>query len=138
MLTPILCPNSTVFSITTHELTVDGKKFELTLWDTAGQVDYKWLGPASYQKADVVLICFSIDSPTSLANVELKWAKKIKHFCKNAPIILVGNKIDLCTDQEIIKRLQHTLSMMSQGKTQGKTPETPLGVFQRGISLGHH
>ena len=95
----------TVFSTTSHELSVDGREFELTLWDTAGQEDYIWLGPASYQKADVVLICFSIDSPTSLENVELKWAKKIKHFCKNAPIILVGNKIDLCTDQEIIKRL---------------------------------
>ena len=45
---------------------------------------------------------------------------------------LVGNKIDLCTDQEIIKWLQQTPSMMSQGKTQGKTPETPLGGLSKG------
>ena len=41
-----------------------------------------------------------------MANVELKWAKEVKHFCKDAPIILVANKIDIRTDQELIKELE--------------------------------
>ena len=42
-----------------------------------------------------------------MANVELKWAKEVKHFCgKNCPIILVANKIDIRTDQELIKELE--------------------------------
>ena len=42
-----------------------------------------------------------------MANVELKWAKEVKHFCgKNCPIILVANKIDIRTDQEIVKELE--------------------------------
>ena len=51
----------TVFETTSANLTVDGKTFELTLWDTAGQEEYDRLRPLSYQKADVVLVCFSID-----------------------------------------------------------------------------
>ena len=45
-------------------------------------------------------------SPTSMANVELKWAKEVKHFCKNVPIILVANKIDIRTDPELLKQLE--------------------------------
>ena len=51
----------TVFETTSANLTVDGKVFELTLWDTAGQEEYDRLRPLSYQKADVVLVCYSID-----------------------------------------------------------------------------
>ena len=51
----------TVFETTSHELTVDGTVYELTLWDTAGQEDYDRLRPLSYQKTHVVLICFGID-----------------------------------------------------------------------------
>ena len=49
----------------------------------------------------------SFYSPDSMANVELKWAKEVKHFCgKKCPIILVANKIDIRTDQELIKELE--------------------------------
>ena len=48
----------------------------------------------------------SFYSPDSMANVELKWAKEVKHFCKNVPMILVANKIDIRTDQELLKELE--------------------------------
>ena len=48
---------------------------------------------------------FATFRPDSLANVEEHWIKEVKHYCKNVPIILVGNKIDLRTDSEIIKEL---------------------------------
>ena len=44
----------------------DREQVELALWDTAGQEDYDRLRPLSYPDTDVILMCFSIDSPDSL------------------------------------------------------------------------
>jgi Ras family len=48
------------------------KVIELALWDTAGQEEYDRLRPLSYPDSDVILICFAVDYPTSLENVEDK------------------------------------------------------------------
>ena len=47
----------------------DSKLIEVALWDTAGQEEYDRLRPLSYPESDVILIVFSVDFPTSLANV---------------------------------------------------------------------
>jgi Ras family protein A len=59
---------------------------ELALWDTAGQEDYDRLRPLSYPDTDVILMCFSIDSPDSLENIPEKWTPEVKHFCPNVPL----------------------------------------------------
>ncbi|KAH7711105.1 Ras protein, partial [Aphelenchoides avenae] len=64
----------TIFENTVADVHVDGMEVELTLWDTAGQEDYHRLRPLSYPQTDVVLICYSIDNPESLANVAETWA----------------------------------------------------------------
>lgn len=62
----------TVFENYVADIVVDDKKIELALWDTAGQEDYDRLRPLSYPDTNVLLICFSIDSPDSLENVPEK------------------------------------------------------------------
>lgn len=84
----------TVFENYVADIEVDGKKVELALWDTAGQVhtffklffflllikprraltqeDYDRLRPLSYPDTNVVLMCFSIDQPDSLENIAEK------------------------------------------------------------------
>ncbi|XP_050414269.1 ras-like GTP-binding protein RHO isoform X1 [Patella vulgata] len=88
----------TVFENYVADIEVDSKQVELALWDTAGQEDYDRLRPLSYPDTDVILMCFSIDSPDSLDNIPEKWTPEVKHFCPNVPIILVGNKKDLRND----------------------------------------
>ncbi|ROT65265.1 RhoA [Penaeus vannamei] len=95
----------TVFENYVADIEVDGKQVELALWDTAGQEDYDRLRPLSYPDTDVILMCFSIDSPDSLENIPEKWTPEVKHFCPNVPIILVGNKKDLRNDAPTIKEL---------------------------------
>jgi len=56
---------------------VDGKHVELALWDTAGQEDYDRLRPLSYPDSHVILICFAVDSPDSLDNVQEKVRQKL-------------------------------------------------------------
>ena len=44
-------------------------------------------------------------STDTLANVEENWIKEVRHYCRKVPIILVGNKIDIRTDPQVIKEL---------------------------------
>jgi len=95
----------TVFENYVADVEVDGKRVELALWDTAGQEDYDRLRPLSYPDSHVILVCFSIDNPDSLENVQEKWISEVMHFCQNLPIILVGLKCDLRNDPKVIEEL---------------------------------
>ena len=53
-------------------LYLDDRTVRLQLWDTAGQEEYDRLRPLSYPDSHVILICFAIDSPDSLDNVQEK------------------------------------------------------------------
>ena len=85
----------TVFDMHTKDIIVDGKNCLLTLWDTAGQEDYDRIRPLSYPDTDVFIVCFALDNPESLDNINSKWIPELKHHSKNAKIILVGTKFDL-------------------------------------------
>ncbi|KAI9294525.1 hypothetical protein K502DRAFT_337775 [Neoconidiobolus thromboides FSU 785] len=85
----------TVFENYVKEVTIDGKIVNLALWDTAGQEEYERLRPLSYSKANVTLICYSVDSPDSLENVLEKWIDEVNSLCQGVPVILVGLKKDL-------------------------------------------
>ncbi|ANB11778.1 Rho family GTPase RHO1 [Sugiyamaella lignohabitans] len=86
--------------------TPGGKNVELALWDTAGQEEYDRLRALSYPEVDIVLICFSVDSPASLDNVYDKWIPEVSHYCQGVPFILVGLKTDLRQDLTTIQHLQ--------------------------------
>ncbi|XP_077073807.1 rho-related GTP-binding protein RhoB-like [Siphateles boraxobius] len=95
----------TVFESYVADIEVDTKRVELALWDTAGQEDYDHLRPLSYPHTDVILVCFSVNSPDSLENIPEKWVPEVKHFCPNVPIILVANKKDLRSDHNVRSEL---------------------------------
>lgn len=70
----------TVFENYVTQVQFDGKVIELALWDTAGQEEYDRLRPLSYSESNVILIVFSIDFPTSLANVQDKVCVRTSTF----------------------------------------------------------
>ncbi|KAL1453294.1 hypothetical protein WDU94_007447 [Cyamophila willieti] len=96
----------TIFDSYNASVMVDSKPISLGLWDTAGQEEYDRLRPLSYPQTDVFLICFSVVAPASYRNVQCKWYPEVSHHCPNVPIILVGTKIDLREDKEMIGKLQ--------------------------------
>jgi small GTP-binding protein len=79
----------------------NNKVYQIGLWDTAGQEDYDRLRPLSYPGTDVFLVCYSIISPTSFANVKSKWLPEVTHHAPGVPIVLVGLKSDLRGDSDI-------------------------------------
>ncbi|KAE9410726.1 ras-domain-containing protein [Gymnopus androsaceus JB14] len=96
----------TIFDNYVADIEVDGKHVELALWDTSGLEDYDLLRPLSYPETHVVVICFAIDSPDSLENVQEKWIAEVRHFCPGIPIIFVGCKSDHRYDPKTIERLR--------------------------------
>ncbi|GMG11033.1 unnamed protein product [[Candida] boidinii] len=66
---------------------------------------FQTLRPLSYPDSNVILICFSVDAPDTLDNVQEKWISEVLHFCQGVPIILVGCKIDLRNDPRTIEKL---------------------------------
>lgn len=84
---------------------VDGKVFNLGLWDTAGQEDYDRLRPLSYPQTDVFLLCFSVISTNSYNNVRDKWWPEVRHYCPDTPVIVVGTKTDMRTDKQAMAEL---------------------------------
>jgi len=118
----------TVFENYVADIEVDGKQVELALWDTAGQEDYDRLRPLSYPDTDVILMCFSIDSPDSLENIPEKWTPEVRHFCPNVPIILVGNKKDLRMD-ESTKRELAKMKQEPVRQDDGRAMSDKIGAF---------
>ncbi|SCU87644.1 LADA_0E05292g1_1 [Lachancea dasiensis] len=79
------------------------KIIELALWDTAGQEEYSRLRPLSYTDVDILMVCYSVASRTSLHNVEELWIPEVRHFCPSTPIMLVGTKSDLYASDQLDK-----------------------------------
>lgn len=96
----------TVFDNYSANVMVDSKPVVLGLWDTAGQEDYDRLRPLSYPQTDVFLICFSVVSPVSFDSVKNKWVIEVKHHAPDVPFLLVGTKLDLRDDEEILAELR--------------------------------
>ena len=87
--------------------TIDGiqRTVNLNLWDTAGQEDYDTLRPLSYPQADIFVIVFAVASPWSFENARAKWIGEIMLHNPGTPVILLGNKTDLRTDESTLKQL---------------------------------
>ena len=97
--------------------------FRAGLWDTAGQEDYDRLRPLSYPQTDVFLVCYSIISRSSYENVKSKWIPEIKHHVPDAPFMVVGTKIDLRDDNDVVQKVGQPLT-----KEDGNTLAKELGA----------
>lgn len=84
----------TVFDNTGVEVYMDGVQISLGLWDTAGNDNFKQIRPRSYQHADVVLICYSVANPNTLASVQHKWIDEVREYLPKVPVLVVATQTD--------------------------------------------
>jgi len=118
----------TVFENYVATVQVDGRTVELALWDTAGQEDYDRLRPLSYPDSHVILICFAIDLPDSLDNVQEKWISEVMHFCPRLPILLIALKKDLRNDPRTIEELRR-LNQRPVSVEEGQQMAAKIGAY---------
>jgi len=96
----------TVFDNYNANVMWENQTISLGLWDTAGQEDYDKLRPLSYPDTQCFLVCFSVVNPSSYANVKSKWIPELKEHAEGVPIVLVGTKLDLRENEDMIKKLR--------------------------------
>jgi len=125
----------TVCEASVTQINVDGQVISLSLWDTAGQEDYDLLRPLCYNKAHVILMCFSVDSRTSFDNILLKWLPEQLHYCADIPRVLVATKTDLRTQVDGVtyqeaSSLSDDINALAYCECSAKTGEGIHGVFQ--------
>ena len=76
-------------------LKVEDRTLKLQIWDTAGQENFKSVTKVFYRNTHAVLLCYSISSRESFANLE-HWLEEIfEKSDQGVMIFLVGTKADL-------------------------------------------
>ncbi|KAG9022834.1 hypothetical protein FS842_005908, partial [Serendipita sp. 407] len=75
------------------DVSVFGRSVVLNIWDFHLQDGFNIRYSDKMRDTVVAIICFGIDSGSSLLTAEHKWADEVKEYT-TAPIILVGCKSD--------------------------------------------
>ena len=83
------------------KMNILGKDYELRLWDTAGQEQYRALTKLFYKDSKVVIFVYDITNKKSFTDLNY-WINEIKESLGDEPILgIVGNKYDLNEFQEV-------------------------------------
>ena len=83
------------------KMNILGKDYELRLWDTAGQEQYRALTKLFYKDSKVVIFVYDITNKKSFTDLKY-WINEIKETLGDEPILgIVGNKYDLNEFQEV-------------------------------------
>ena len=91
---------------------------DVSLVDTAGRYDYDIIRPQSYVNTDIVLVCFSISSPDSLARVSSEWLPEVERHGHGCALLLVGTKLDLRSDPDVLAKITPVAN--AEGKAMAK------------------
>lgn len=72
----------------------EGKSYNLQVWDTAGQEQYRSQTPMYLRNSNAVLLVFDISDRTSFEDLH-EWMNVLNSAGEDTPFVLVANKVDL-------------------------------------------
>jgi small GTP-binding protein len=101
------CPEdhvpTVVVDLITRVVETDKHRFQLQIWDTAGQEAFHSVVMKYYRGAAGALVLYDILKEESFLNVE-RWIAEVKHAAREDVVIfLVGNKTDLESERVVTK-----------------------------------
>ena len=83
------------------KLEIEGKKFSVYLWDTAGQEKYRGVTKLFFKGSQLVILVYDITSLESFKNLE-EWFELSKNIIEGDYIYgIVGNKNDKYTESQV-------------------------------------
>ena len=81
---------------------IDGKEYQLDIWDTAGQEKYRSMGKMFYKNAYIILFVYDITSIMTFQELKEVWYKELKNSGeKHTVMAVVGNKNDLYVEEQV-------------------------------------
>ena len=96
----------TTFANFGYNLVVDGNEIYIDFWDTIGTDECDRLRPIWYFEANIFFICYSLVSPSSFEHVKSKFHPEVTHHCPGVCFVLIGTKLDLREDPDVIAQLK--------------------------------
>lgn len=82
----------------TQKCQLPSRTIKFEIWDTAGQERFASLAPMYYRNAQSALVVYDITKPSSLVKAKHWVAELQRQASPGIVIALVGNKLDLCED----------------------------------------
>ncbi|KAF1805995.1 ras family-domain-containing protein [Mucor lusitanicus] len=84
----------------TQKCTFQDRTIKFEIWDTAGQERFHSLAPMYYRNAQAAIVVYDITKSATLDKAK-SWVKELQRQANTDIVIaLVGNKLDLCSDEE--------------------------------------
>lgn len=86
----------------THKLTISGMKLELSLWDVAGQTQFKSIRQSYFQGSSGGLVVYDVTRPESFDAIDENWVKAFwTALPDQPPIVVIANKTDLAEERKV-------------------------------------
>ncbi|CEM30997.1 unnamed protein product [Vitrella brassicaformis CCMP3155] len=120
-----------------HYETIDGKRYSVDFWDTAGQEQFDHLHPSYYYRADACILAFDCTRKGTYKSLD-KWYRELREYRPDIPCILVANKIDV--DESVTrKRFQFaTNNSLPFYFVSASNGTNVVRVFREAIQLAVH
>jgi len=81
---------------------IDELEFNLQIWDTAGQEQYRSITSLFYKDAMVCILVYDITKKSSFVQAKEYWYNSVKeNGLKDVILAIVGNKCDLFEEEEV-------------------------------------
>ncbi|KRW98292.1 P-loop containing nucleoside triphosphate hydrolase [Pseudocohnilembus persalinus] len=85
-----------------HQAEINGNKYNVDLWDTAGQEVFQTLHPSYYFQAHACILVFDVTRKITYINLK-KWYTEMRENCPDIPCIILANKIDADMEKTKLK-----------------------------------
>ena len=123
------------------EIDFSNAKVAITIWDLAGQKQFKFLRKNFYTGSHGALLIFDLTREETFKEIN-NWYLEMKEFTnRDIPFILIGNKLDLTEEkgravpEEDVKKLCDFFKSSFYMETSAKTGENVEDAFKKLIQF---
>ncbi|MFW9783484.1 MAG: Rab family GTPase [Candidatus Heimdallarchaeota archaeon] len=115
---------------------INNDKIRLLFWDIAGQDKFHFLRPNFFKNSKAAIIVYSLEEnklgEESFDHI-IDWYNEITKYCRNIPIVIFANKVDLVDETKLdktsIKNLVDKNSFLGYYLTSAKTGKGVTNAF---------